>query len=336
MSNRKQIQKHHTSCKGPNFVAILISFAAVSVLYFNFQMTPVGADPTSVTATSGKVKTSIPMPERPRIAKRTADTQPRDVAKATSDEIGNTSDGYVLKGRMALLLNLLLLERGCNHFKHITHYTATFFKQEELDGDLGEGQIIEMKVRHQPFSTYMKWLSGDKGQEVLFVDGHYDGKMIVKAGGLKGRFLPALKLDPTGSMAMRAARYPVTKAGLLQLARTIVSYREHDLKMPNGVSCQMVDNQKFSDRDTYYFLIEYAARENSKTYRKSEIYVDKELSMPVCVRNYSWPEEGSELVGEKLDEKTLIEFYSFTNLNFERQLADIDFDRMNKAYRLRR
>ena len=42
-----------------------------------------------------------------------------------------------------------------------------------------------VKVRHEPFSIYLKWLSGEVGREVLYVDGANDGEMFVRSGGWK-------------------------------------------------------------------------------------------------------------------------------------------------------
>ncbi len=39
-------------------------------------------------------------------------------------------------------------------------YTAQFTKQELVAGELTEEQSIYVKIRHQPFSIYLKWLTG--------------------------------------------------------------------------------------------------------------------------------------------------------------------------------
>lgn len=335
-SRTKPLRRNH---RGPNCLAILISCAAIGILNSNFQPTPLGADPTATGAASHPVTTHAPVsPTLPPSLSPSSEQAPVGTQSGgTSSEPSSQHDPTMLAGRLALQFNLLMVENGSHKCEKYSHYTATFCKQERLDGELSDVQLIELKVRHRPFSTYMKWKTGgDKGRELLYVEGQNDGDMIVKLGGLKGRFLPALKLNPNGSTAMEESRYPVTSAGLLGVAKMVAEYRMNDLEHVEGVRCRMVDNQDCEGRDCCYFCIEYDSPSISKVYRKSEIYVDKEFSVPICVTNYTWPENGEDADDETFDEKTLIEFYKFSNINFEQQLADIDFDRTNKGYRLRR
>ncbi len=246
-------------------------------------------------------------------------------------------DQRVLSGRMALLMHLLMLERAANRLEKIANYTATFFKQERVGGELSELQVMEMKVRHSPFSVYMKWVDGgDVGREILYVNGRYDGKMIVHVGGFKGRFLPSLSLNPNGSLAMEESRYPITRAGLLELVRMAIGYRHRDLQLGSGVNCCMLSDHKFDDRDCYCFTIEYENPTISETYRKSITYFDKALSIPIFMKNFTWPHMIDNCDESNLDESTIIEHYAFLNIDLERRLADTDFDRTNDSYGLRR
>jgi hypothetical protein len=67
-------------------------------------------------------------------------------------------------------------------------------------------------------------------------------------------------------------------------------------------------------------------------YRKSIVFIDKELSMPVCVKNYTWAKDADP---ESIDEETLVEFYAYTDMRMEQQLGAADFDQHNKDYKLR-
>ena len=83
--------------------------------------------------------------------------------------------------------------------------------------------------------------------------------------------------------------------------------------------------------------MEYKVPENNNPLRKSLIFVDKELNMPACIKNYSWAPDGQEdLAGKELDEATLVEFYSISNLKLKEELADIEFDKSNTNYSFRR
>jgi hypothetical protein len=161
--------------------------------------------------------------------------------------------------------------------------------------------------------------------------------MQVKLGGRKGDLLPRLKLDPHGSAAMSKSRHPVTEMGLLQLTELISKYRKRDLALKEGVRWQLLADQKVMDQDCHCFVIEYDSKDVEPTYRKSITYIDKEHSLPICVKNFGWP--GDDVAADDpqaLDEATLIEFYGYKDLKFETRLGDADFDKANADYKFRR
>ncbi|HWL10719.1 MAG TPA: DUF1571 domain-containing protein, partial [Planctomicrobium sp.] len=225
-----------------------------------------------------------------------------------------------------------LLERGCNQFSQVPDYTASMFRQERIGGALSEGQSIELKVRHEPFSVYMKWLSGDRGRQLIYVADQNNGNILVQPGGIKGRLTGLLSLEPTGSMAMAESRHPVTQAGLLQLGHTVMKYQQGDLDRGTGFSCELRDHQEFEGRPCYLYFITYDSPEIHDVYRKSLIYVDKELLLPICVKNYTWAKDATP---ETLDDETLIEFYAYTDLKIQQQLNATAFDQNNSDYKLR-
>jgi len=227
-----------------------------------------------------------------------------------------------------------IVQTGIQFLEKSTDYTAQFMKQELVSEELTDEQDIFLKVRHQPLSLYLKWLSGERGREVLYVDGQNDGEMLVRSGGWKAR-LPTMSISPDGTLAMREARYPVTKVGLLELARMVMNFHQQDLETTNYTRCDQLEDQEFDGRACSCFYIEYKDAVSSPNYRKSLTLIDKEWSIPVYIKNYGWPTPDMGVVaGEALDEATLIEYYRYSEIRFGLQLADKDFDRENEEYRL--
>ena len=148
--------------------------------------------------------------------------------------------------------------------------------------------------------------------------------------------MPALKLDPTGSIAMRESRHPATMAGMRKMLQRMMGDRLHDLAEADQVRYRSVEGQTFEDRPCHAFLYEHLTRAHSPIYRKCIVYIDRELCVPVFIKNYGWPHEDETIAAEELDEATLIEEYHFTELDFTERLADADFNRDNKSYRFRR
>jgi hypothetical protein len=242
-----------------------------------------------------------------------------------------------LEGLPALSLKLALLEKGHEQLSQSPGYSATFYKKERVNGKLLDDQVMEVKLRHDPFSVYMKWLVGDKGRELIYVDGRNKGKTVLHMGGWKARLLPPLKLDPEGSFAMEESRHSITGFGMKNLSQKLIDYRRRDLRQNGqGVSCRMINKQVCNDRDCYNFIIEYDGPEYSETYRKSVVFIDQEWLVPICIRNYAWPPDSLQRSDpQQLDEATLIEWYSYSNVDFDAAFTDADFDHTNEDYQFR-
>jgi hypothetical protein len=234
-----------------------------------------------------------------------------------------------------LARNTAELERGYSRLRSAQTYTATFRKQERIDGELLEEQVMDVKLRHSPFSVYMKWTEGEVGREMLYVDGEHDGKMVVHAGGLRGRIIPAVKLDPESSLSMSESRYPVTKAGLLNLTREVIEYRKQNLANGHDVRCEQLADEEIAGRTCHRYLITWNNQSESPTYRKSIHCLDKESSLLVAIQSYGWPEDES-VSPESLDEATLIEHYCYSNVQLGEALAASEFDTSNEGYNFRR
>ena len=136
----------------------------------------------------------------------------------------------------------------------------------------------------------------------------------------------------------RNPRYPITKAGIKALAEEIIGFRKKDLAENLNTECVMLSDQKFDGKSCYCFIAHFANAKESPTYRKSVIYIDEKTCLPVFVRGFGWPqEEGlASASPEELDEQTLIESYSFTDINLKSELATTEFSEKNSDYRFRR
>lgn len=279
-------------------------------------------------------------------ARAAASTAPLAVAQTSSDLPANVSadelkkrvQGAVHSSRIALELHVSMLELGRQRMQKLPDYTATFTRQERLEGgDLLDMQTMEMKLRHAPLSIYLKWVEGgEEGRELLFIDGQNDNRMLVKLGGGK-KLLPAVKVDPEGSLAMSEARHPVTSVGLLQLCDKMLVYRRRDLQTRSGLRWQLLPDQRFDNQPCHCFVVEYESREVEPLYRKSIAWINTDLSVPVCLKTYGWPAEGVATDNpQDLDNATLLEHYAYTNLQLETRLSDADFDKGNAEYRFRR
>ena len=257
------------------------ALTAMGVLYLLFRPAFAGSD--------GKQKppngTRVAAVSRDSVKPTTLLTVPNP---ASSHRTDTDSTIATEADRVAMLMDLALLQQGRKRLAECADYTCTLFKQERIGGELTDGQSIELKLRHRPFSVYMKWASGDKGREALYVEGFDDNRLTVHLGGWKARIVPAIKIDPEGTLALSEARHPVTMVGLIKLCDEIVARRKHELAHRLPVRCRLLDNEIVNDRACYGFATTYLDRKCCEEYRKSIHYVDKEwllsdLRQELCV-----------------------------------------------------
>ncbi|MCA9040410.1 MAG: DUF1571 domain-containing protein [Planctomycetaceae bacterium] len=346
-------------------MAGMFALSGIAVLYLNFDPIPRGYDPSAAqldevdlaefrsftNVSSGFMKRvqAEEFNERPAEIQTAmiADAVP-DIKKANDapqasasivDEVDSNETGTALSrlkscdGEDAIKITTSILEDGLENLQGIPDYSATFIKQERIAGSIIEPSLINLKIRHEPFSVYMKWLNGDKGRELLYVDGENQGDMVVRVGGVRGRFLPALNLNPHGDLAMKESRHPITEIGIKNLIKKALEFRENDLQNLENLNCWIVDGVTFDKRECFEFIVEYIEHRPVHEYRKSIITIEKELGIPVAVKNFAWQEQVDTPDETNLDASTLIENYAYTNISYSRRLADADFDKNNRNYR---
>ena len=141
-----------------------------------------------------------------------------------------------LEGEPAKLLLLDIVLDVAERLDAIDGYTATFHKQERIDGTLGPVQTLAMKTRHHPFAIYLKFLAPSSGKELVYAEGHHDNKVIAHSGGVARLLVPRLALEPTHPLVLAGSRHAVTEAGLANLTAKLVHYRQLDMKDPEAVT----------------------------------------------------------------------------------------------------
>jgi hypothetical protein len=304
-----------------NGMSVSIAVFAILFLHLESAPTPAGAD----VARRVSNKQSFVFTPAPTV-------NAVEPERVNVDEVALTPEERAEKD---LITKIKLIEKGLEFLAKTPDYTAQFVKQELVNGELLDEQEMEMKVRHAPFSVYLKWVTGEVGREVLYVDGHNDNRMTAHGGGWKAR-LPAVSLEPTSGLAMAESRYPVTRAGLHELAKLMLNVHQEDLKLKRLSNCEKLADQVFDGRLCHAFLVEYKDPKTSDQYRKSISLIDKEWSIPIYTRNFGWLNGDAPSDPEQLDAASLIEFYSYSAIKFGTNLVAIDFDNKNEDYRFKR
>lgn len=241
-----------------------------------------------------------------------------------------------IEGRVAKLLHIAMLHEALVRLDGVSTYTATFDKQERVDGELLEAQTMFMKIRHEPFSVFLNVTDGaHTGRQILYPRAAGDLRLMVQLTKFGGR-LPALPLEPTSALAMQESRYPITMAGIREITMQALNLRQRELARGPLVITTMRDDASFDGRPAYEFTVEYEKPELSDAaYRRCEIHIDRQLMLPVQIRNWTWAELVPDADVADLDRTTLLEHYVFRNVDLDAQLDDSDFSYENEQYAFR-
>ncbi|HEY2761112.1 MAG TPA: DUF1571 domain-containing protein, partial [Pirellulales bacterium] len=178
----------------------------------------------------------------------------------------------------------------------------------------------------QPFSVYMKFLAPDDlaGQEVIYVDGANENKLIGHAGSGAAALLGAKWLVPSGPIAMFGQRYPITELGIANLTKRLIEIGEHDRQYGECYVWRN-DHAMVGDRPCISITVMHPERRPVFIFHIARIFIDKEWMVPLHYEAYDWPRQPGEA-------PPLLERYTYTQLKLNLGLTDGDFDPRNPEY----
>jgi hypothetical protein len=248
-----------------------------------------------------------------------------DVARGnagTSDAAATVAEGHPLQPALELATRGLAGLRG-----KIKDYSCTVVKRERIDGKLGEHEYMFAKIRHEPFSVYLYFLSPDavKGQEVIYVDGQNDGNMLAHAGSGVRALVGTVSLKPQSQLAMTGNRYAITELGVENLARRLVEVAEHDSKF-GECEVNFFPNAKVSGRVCTCVQVVHPVPRRNFRFHLARVFIDDEYTIPIRYEAYDWPHEAG-------GKPVLMEEYTYVNVKINNGFTDADFDPKNTAYK---
>lgn len=218
--------------------------------------------------------------------------------------------------------------------EQVQDYTALLIKRERVNGVLGPHEYMSAKIRcrkvtngqvTQPLSVYLSFIKPAtvRGREVLYVEGQNNNKLIAHEGGLKGRFLPTVKLPPTGSLAMKGQRYPMTDIGIENMLVKLIQRGEQARALPDVES--ELTAATLNKRPCTVLTVTQPTKRPDLLFYKAKVYMDNELNIPIRYIAYDWPKQPNGSL-------EVLEEYNYLNLQLNVGLTDTDFDPNNSKY----
>ncbi len=202
-------------------------------------------------------------------------------------------------------------------YSGVDDYTATFIKKERVNGEVLPEEHIFLKFK-KPFKVYMKWLKGPHdGREAMYVQGRYDNKVIGHEGGFIG--FVTMHMKPTGSLAMKGNRHPITDVGIGRLIEIVDSNLDRALKS-GELKISYIGEEETYGRKTWHVVGELPEKKENPYYcAKMDLWVDEQLKLPIKIDIYGWKNE-------------LLESYGYKDLKINPGLKDEEFDEGYKQY----
>ncbi len=215
---------------------------------------------------------------------------------------------------------------GLENIRKIEDYSCTFIKRERVDGRLQDHEYFFCKVRHNPFSIYLYFLAPEdvRGQEVIYVEGLNDNHLVAHPIGIRQRAIGSVQLKPDGMIAMRGNRYPLTDAGILNLAEKLIEIGEQDTHF-GECEVNFYQGAKLNGRTCTCIQVKHPVPRRNFRYYMARIFVDEELMVPIRYASWSWPKTPG-------GEPELVEEYTYLDLKLNNGYTDRDFDPENPEY----
>jgi hypothetical protein len=214
---------------------------------------------------------------------------------------------------------LQLVAAANQSFQEVRDYTCLFIKKERLRGQLQPENLIDMKVRSQPFGVYLRWLAPKalEGQEACYLGGN--STMRVHSTGVLGvaGFVTLQLNDPR---ATQNSRHTINEAGIGNLLKRLSERWELERQL-NKTEVRIADYNYNQRPCTRVEMIHPDARSGQFDSYRTVVYFDKASHLPVRVEKYDWPRTGGAPDGD------LLESYSYVNTRTNVGLTDAVFNR---------
>jgi len=253
------------------------------------------------------------------------DERPNSVPQtARADETNVKSTELVPPIDPAHPLYLPLQEayRAREALKGITDYDAEFTKRELIGRRLHK-TTMQLKLRHQPFSVYLKFVEPHAGREVIYVDGRNKNQLFVHETGIRS-IAGTMSLLPTSPEAMADNKYPVTLIGLQTMVDKVIQQWEAEGKL-GEVKTQKYPNAKLpSGEECVAFESLHPTPRNQFKFHITRLWIDKKSGLAIRVEQLGFPQGNQP--------PPIMEEYTYSRVRTNLSLGDRDFDIRNPGY----
>ena len=216
---------------------------------------------------------------------------------------------------------LAWLQEAKQNYTTVKDYSCTMVSQENVRGKLHDQNVIQLKLKTDPFSIHMRWISPEKNaaQEVAFVLGKNNNKMRVKSNHLGNKILGFMSIDPNDPRVLEHSRHTILEAGIGNMIEQHIGQWEKDRQL--GKSRIAVRDYVYNNRECHKVEVIRTEKNPAFYCYRTVIYLEKKSKLPIRLENYDWPRQGGPEGGE------MLETFSYINLQFNTGLKDAEFNK---------
>ena len=149
--------------------------------------------------------------------------------------------------------------------------------------------------------------------------------MLARRGGTRFAYVTT-RLRPESELAMQGNRYPITEFGIENLLRRLIESARRE--MTSSCHVDYLHDATINGRPVEGIVVTHPDTAPRASYFQARIFVDDELQVPVHYESYDWPATAG-------GQPVLTEQYTYTKLQLNVGLTDLDFDEDNPQYQLR-
>jgi hypothetical protein len=221
-----------------------------------------------------------------------------------------------------------LKELRARHLQEVQNYRCTLVKQELLASGLSAEQEVEVLFRQEPYSVVLHWVrNAGLANRAIYVTGKWTDEdaddpaerelALCQPGKLGSFFLKSIQMPIHGSAAKGVARRSIDEFGFSRTLDLLIKYCE-TAKSRGELALEFRGEGRFDGRPVWVLHrhLPYTGESGIYPDRTAEIYIDKELRIPVAVYCYSDDEQQpANLLGK----------YEYRDVRFNVGLSDVDF-----------
>jgi len=206
--------------------------------------------------------------------------------------------------------------------RKITDYEATFTKRELVRRNM-IFHTMKVKVRHRPFSVYLRFGGQHDGREVLYVQGLNDGNILAHESGIKS-LVGTISLEPNSPRALEESRYPITRMGIVNMVQSVIDQWQKETQYKD-VSLKYYPKAKLGKMQCKVIETAHKSAKPGVQFQTTRLYIDRKTNLPVRVEQFAFSSR-SDTQGP------LVEEYTYSEIQPNRGLGNFDFDPRNQAY----